>query len=355
MHLQHYKGQVALLAAFFFLFTLIAGAAPAAVAGGDGYRFAGANRHRTAIEIAHELYPASAKDVVITEARHLADSMVGNLLAGALDAPILLADTVDARNNFVDLKQALIDLRAVNVYILGGLTAVSKELENELNRNYAVRRVAGDNRWATSVEVIKEAATKKTLGTTLYVANSTGTAEAYALAPGAAVAGDLNPVLLVSNNWNTAAKVDQYMPDLPALNVNKIIILGHVDNAVVQALQARYAPVPDLVTGDVYQVAAQLAQASGLGNIVLVNGSDPADALAGGLFAAKKGAAMLLVQKDGLSDIASTIARGLVAGGGSVFVLGGPNAVADQVVGKVIAGGSGEPGELSDFKVVEIF
>ena len=154
---------------------------------------AGADRYATAAELSRKGFTSLAGEkaiVLVTgEQDKLVDGLTATPLAASLNggagAPVLLTGNTK-------LAQPVIDeinrLDAKTVYIVGG--AISESVEKELERKYGmeVKRVSGDDRYDTSLEVADEiyAQTNKTPFTNVFVAG--GRSEADALSAGAAAA-----------------------------------------------------------------------------------------------------------------------------------------------------------------------
>jgi putative cell wall-binding protein len=102
-------------------------------------RESGADRYGTAAKIATDTF-GTADNVLIAsgEAGHFADALAGNFLAGSKGAPVLLTA---AKTLPKATSDALASLKAKNVTILGGTSAVSSDVENALKAaNYTVTR-----------------------------------------------------------------------------------------------------------------------------------------------------------------------------------------------------------------------
>jgi len=318
-------------------------------------RFSGIDRVETAGLIAKEVYPEQATNVIIAESRKMADSMVGTLLAGALDAPILLADRQTDLNSYSKLKSQIDELSPSNVYLLGSAEVVPEEISSYLTESdYLVTRIAGADRFATAVEVIKAAKQHQNLGEVLYVANGRGftdangmmqAAEGYALAPGADVARNFNPVLLVDKNWNTAvkaARVNQLIAEAGLPLINECIILGDMDDvpqAVEDVLTAHFGEKVSRVTGSLYEVAADLALKYAAANssldVVLARGDLLADTLAGGILAGKKNAPVVFVETNNIPPAVSNALNTILFSNSTAYIAGGTPAVSDSVAAVV--------------------
>lgn len=115
-------------------------------------RLSGDTRIQTAIEVSKEVYETS-DSVVLAGYSGEVDAMTGTLLASAKNAPLLLTGKNNIPSN---LKTELKRLNVKNIYILGGEAAVDKSVEEELKKDYMVKRVSGNNREETAVAVAKE-------------------------------------------------------------------------------------------------------------------------------------------------------------------------------------------------------
>jgi len=317
-------------------------------------RFSGDNRVGTAGSIAEYLFPAGADTVIIGESRKMADSMIGTLLAGALNAPILLADSQTDLANYSILKGQIASLSPTSVYLLGSSTAVSDDLYNYLQgEGYTVTRLAGADRFATAVEIIKEAKNHATLGSTLYVANGRGetdanglmlAAEGYALAPSADVVGSYNPVLLIDKNWTSAekaARVNSLIDTAGLDSITNCIILGdttQVPAAVEDVLVAKLSGATiTRESGDVFTVSANLAvayaSANAASDVTIARGDILADALAGGLLAGQSNAPLIFVNTDSIPTASYDAINTIVKAGSKAYILGSTFAVSDYVAG----------------------
>ena len=155
-------------------------------------RVAGENRYETSADIALDKFD-SADTVIIVNGEDrfaYADGLAASVLAGALDAPILLTDANELSDAVAD---AIEELGASKAYILGGTTAVSEAVEEALeDLDLDITRLDGENRYETAALIAEEADTDSK---TAYVVN--GWANADAMVAGAAAFNNGNPILLV--------------------------------------------------------------------------------------------------------------------------------------------------------------
>ncbi len=109
-------------------------------------RIAGADRYETSAKISQRTFPNHIKTVVLASGENFADSLVAGSLANKENAPVLLTQKEK-------LPQAIKDevdrLNPEQIIIVGGEKSVNvKGLKN-------VKRLAGKDRYQTSVEVYK--------------------------------------------------------------------------------------------------------------------------------------------------------------------------------------------------------
>ncbi|WP_286170814.1 N-acetylmuramoyl-L-alanine amidase [Bacillus sp. NTK071] len=121
-------------------------------------RISGDDRIATALEISKKVSPGklanSEKAVILTRADMPFDALASSGLVGVKDAPVLLTkpSTLDSR-----VLNELNRLDAKKVYILGGTTAISQGVENELRKSFTVKRLEGSNRYSTAEAINTEA------------------------------------------------------------------------------------------------------------------------------------------------------------------------------------------------------
>ena len=110
-------------------------------------RLAGNDRYLTNLEILKEVDVKPGQPVLVATGKNYADA----LSASAVPMPILLVGS----KLTPDQTKYLDGLKGSEFFILGAEAAVSKDVENGLKKYGKVRRIAGSNRYATSVEVAK--------------------------------------------------------------------------------------------------------------------------------------------------------------------------------------------------------
>lgn len=179
---------------------------------GEVERIGGANRYETSALLAElsgedvdVVYLASGAD------DNFPDALSGGALAGSQNAPVLLTrpDRVDEAT-----EAALDDLNPDEIVVLGGSRAVSDAVYDEVGAN---RRLAGDTRYDTSVEVSKEFDADID-GT--YVASGQEWPDALA---GSALSGFLGQPITLSETDDVP---DVVMDELDRLSPDEVTMLG---------------------------------------------------------------------------------------------------------------------------------
>ena len=158
-------------------------------------RMSGANRFITAQNVAKQSFGQTG-NVILVNGLGYADAVSAAPLAKILKAPILLTDA--SKKPSVDLLETLSKLGTKKVYIIGGEGVVTKTLQEELAKTYAVERIAGnakDGRYGTNAEVAKRVI-EKTGAKGGILVSAQGYADALSVASIAATKGQ--PILFAN-------------------------------------------------------------------------------------------------------------------------------------------------------------
>ena len=154
----------------------------------------GSNRYDTAAKIADRMGNYDTA-ILVNSDKSLADGLSASSLAGKENAPILLV-----RQNSIP-SETLSRLQNVKkVYIIGGTSAISKNVENQL-QGKAIQRIEGKNRIDTSDKV---AALVGNYDEAFIVNGNKGEADAMSVA--AVAARDKAPILLTNGNSTNQQK-----------------------------------------------------------------------------------------------------------------------------------------------------
>lgn len=175
-------------------------------------RLAGQSRFETAAKIAYEVAPEGSDSVVVVNGMNFPDALSVASYAGANGLPILLAENSDELPWHTG--KAIDKLGATESLVIGGKAVVSDKAMNELPN---AERIAGANRFATSVEVAKYFGANT--GNGMFVATGNQFADALS---GAALAASLDTgILLVGTDLDSS--VQNYLANN---NVASVGVLG---------------------------------------------------------------------------------------------------------------------------------
>lgn len=290
-------------------------------------RFSGADRFDTSAAISRAAYPSGASTVYIANGGAFPDALAGAAAAGAEGAPVLLVrpGAIPA-----SVRKELSRLQPDDIVVLGGAGAVSVSVQVQLEQyaGYAVRRMAGADRYETAATI-----SRKTNGTevpAVYVASGMNFPDALAGAAAAGAAGA--PVLLVQPGAIPAAA----KTELARLQPERIVVLGGT-GAVSRAVESqlrRYASdgVVRIDGPDRFGTSVAISEStveSGAPIAYVADGMNFPDALAGAAVAAAQGGPILLVRQGSIpSTIGSELSRLQPQ---RIAVLGGTGAVGSGV------------------------
>lgn len=229
---------------------------PVDVVVGKFTKLIGANRYETAIEVSKERFEdGKAKSVVIVGGNSVIDGLSAAPLASSVDAPILLADKNGlSSNTLAEIERACGKLYNKTVYIVGGESSVPASVKKQLMEKYpnvVVERLAGANRFDTSLSVAKKLEANRAMKSSAYVVGGDGAADAMSIAPVAAnkVAMRVSPVLVVPKD-----RVSKDVRDfLGQARVRDIVAVGGEASISTQALKDLRAvnttPTVDRISG----------------------------------------------------------------------------------------------------------
>ena len=176
---------------------------------GDVTSIIGTNRVDTAIQLSKANYNTknglfgtdkAANNIVLVGENAIVDGLSAAPLASAKEAPVLLTNSKTLNpevkeeiKRAMNLEAGITAGQAKTVYIVGGESVVSSEIETELtNMGLTVKRLAGTDRSKTSLEIAEEVGTT----TKAFVVGGEGLADAMSIAPVAA--REKSPIIVVN-------------------------------------------------------------------------------------------------------------------------------------------------------------
>lgn len=233
-------------------------------------RIYGKDRYETSINILEKM---NTNKVYLTNGNIFADALSVGPLAGKENAAIVLSDgkTLDVDK----LKSKSI----TEITIVGGENSISNNLENNLKKNFKVSRIAGKDRYETSLKIVEKMGVNN-------IAIATGRDFPDALSAGAYLSQKGMPLLLVDGPL--AGNIPQ--------KYNVVYTFGGV-NSIKKTFGKR-------ISGkDRYETSMQIAKEFGsFDTAVLASGRVFADALASTPLAKKLHAPILLTNGNEISN-----------------------------------------------------
>ncbi|MBQ0058421.1 MAG: cell wall-binding repeat-containing protein [Lachnospiraceae bacterium] len=130
-------------------------------------RMSGANRYDTSLVAAKNFTRAmadweddKAPGLVLATGENFPDALTGTILAitfeGYNGVPLLLVDPANPKP-VLDFCRDYVEAKS-KIYMLGGVNALPESLFNALgSRGYDVRRITGQDRWETNLNILEEA------------------------------------------------------------------------------------------------------------------------------------------------------------------------------------------------------
>lgn len=263
-------------------------------------RFSGSTRVDTSIKIAKAAFEGKLSAVILVTAENYPDSLAAGVLAYKLNAPILLVGSSDSEQEKVlSYMKDNMD-GAGTVYILGGIGAVSKEAEAKItDRGFKnIERIEGTDRYETAVKIAETAQVTK--GTPIILVYGESYADALSVSSIAAV--NQYPILMVKGNEIP----DAVKKEIAKINPDKVYIIGlqgaistEVENEIQKLTSLDKANIVRIGGENRFETSINIAKYFALkGNAACIaTGNNFPDALAGSIYAAKKNASIILIDK----------------------------------------------------------
>ncbi|MHB9004221.1 MAG: ammonia-forming cytochrome c nitrite reductase subunit c552 [Coriobacteriia bacterium] len=306
-------------------------------------RVSGATRYATAVAASRSYFTAgSVANVVLASGVSFPDALSANALAGVAASPLLLtAPTALPSETLAEITRIAQDSGDVKttVWIVGGERAVGPEVANQLVANgFAVKRLAGDSRYATSARVA--AVVIEILGDSYsgdaFVVNGLSFPDGLSVGPIAYAAG--MPVLLTE----AAALPAPTAAALSDHGITWCAVVGGADAVSDRVITRLPVGSGRVAAGaDRYSTAVSFAEwatdqrYASYGVVGVASGATFPDALAAGAPIGAGGGVLLLTRPTALPDGVGTLLTQNAATVGRVIVFGGTGAVNDTVRSRI--------------------
>jgi len=289
-------------------------------------RLSGASRYETSIQISKQGWKVSSDTVILASGNSFADALCAAPLAKLKNAPILLT----AGNGLEsEVKAELQRLGAKNIYIIGGTGVISTAEEAALSSIASSERIAGANRYETSVKVAEK------LGNVSQISVATGEAFADALSIASIAAQEGMPILLTQKD-TIPESLQQYINNQ---SISKSFIIG--GTAVVGSLVEAKLPSPERLSGanrfeTNVKVLDRFSNVLNFEKIFIAVGQGPrgteyADALSGAALAAQYSAPLVLTANS-LPTATQSLINQQTLSKSNIFLLGGQSVVPESIV-----------------------
>lgn len=326
-----FKGSVKIVSvglALLLFFSLFVGGETEAAGGVT--RIYGDDRYETSAETSKDVYDSEDTDTVIIArgdpAGNFADGLAASVLAGVLDAPVLLTTPKVLPSS---IKSEIKRLGASKAYVLGGKEAISESVVTVLkDMDLTVTRIGGADRYDTAAKIAEEAEEKGNIERYAFIVNGLATADALVAGP---AAFKNNAVILqVTNNSIPVVTKDA----LEDLNIDEVYIIGGtavVSSSVESALDKLVTVNKRLSGSDRYGTSVKVAEElfPDEEDAVLVGGLDAS--LADSIGACVYKLPILYVEKTKIPTKVYTYLENVLTDESKIRIMGGTAAVSGDV------------------------
>ena len=257
----------------------------------DPIRLAGPNRYETAIQIADTLKKELGKEkfnvIVVANGDNYPDALSGAYLAKVKNAPLLLVNEHNKDRTIKYIEDNLKPGRSTIVYLLGGTNAIPDDVRLRIKKSFNVKRLAGNDRFATNLAILKEA---KVDNEELVICSGYGFADSIS----ASATG--RPIFLVGDGLT-----EEQLSYLNSIRTKNYAIAGGLKsvNATIEASLNNLGSSKRIFGEDRYKTSIAIARYffKNPRIAILSYGNDFPDGLCGGIFADRMGGPLLLIDE----------------------------------------------------------
>ncbi|WP_209121763.1 cell wall-binding repeat-containing protein [Alkalihalobacillus sp. BA299] len=250
----------------------------------------GANRYATSAVISNYAWE-NANTVVIGRGDVAVDALTSSVLAKKHNAPLLL---VTPSKIPAEIKAELTRLNPKEIIIVGGETAVSTQVEQELEKmGYIITRISGANRYDTAVQIAESTVE----GNEIFLATGdSNSPDALSIAPYAA---KKQIPILFTEQKSLPSTLKKFIIDY---NISKVTIIGGEtaisDSVILELENLGISHIERVAGSDRYATSVEIVNKYKedfiLEEVFFASGNSFIDALPGSSVAAAKSAPVLL-------------------------------------------------------------
>ena len=290
-------------------------------------RLAGANRYETSIKVAQDLKKTMNVDkfdaAVVAYGDNYADALSGAYLAKINNAPLLLINENNMQGAIDFIRNNVKAGKSSKIYLLGGKTVMPESMRTKLEDSYTVKRLAGDDRFATNLAILEEA---KVSNEELVISSGYGFADSLA----ASASG--KPILLVGD-----AITNNQLVFLAGVKSKKYTIAGGV-KSVNTSIERKLQSMGDVkrVSGaDRYKTSVAIANHffKNPKRVIIGNGDNFPDGLCGGVLADRLGSPLLLINEINTESAKQYIKHNSIK---NQIILGGKAIISDKTANALV-------------------
>ena len=263
-----------------------------AYASPDVTRIFGSDRYSTAVQISKSGWGyGSSEYAILATGDDYPDALCAAPLARKLNAPILLTEYSSLRS---EISEELTRLGVKNLYIIGGLSVISKAAEDEIVlKGITCTRIFGNDRYETSIKI----ASLMGEFNEIVVATDTNFPDALSIAPIAAKKG--MPIIL-STKDELPESVSRFLKNIK--NITRSYILGGTE-VISNSVAGQLPGNPIRIYGNNrFETNTSIIKTFSLdlnfNTVYVATGMDFPDALAGSAIAPMTSSPIILVDKN---------------------------------------------------------
>lgn len=286
-----------------------------AISPSETLRISGSNRYETNLESIKRSFKAGETDTaIVASGVSFADPLSAGPLAMKLKAPIFFS----SKNGVSKEDKVLMDSLGIKkVIIIGGKNTVPEITERQLSGK-RIRRIAGENRYATSEMIAKE------FGTSGHIIITDGRKFADALSATPLAKKISAPIVLVGNVDNIPENISKYKDAYIVGGKNSVN--EAIENSMKASMKTK--PVYRIYGQNRIETSVQVAKLTKFNENIIANGRSFPDALSSINLINTGGKNLLLSGKENAPKSVMDLADGKVN-----YIIGGYATLSKNILG----------------------